>query len=73
MGLQAFFEKHPVFNHDEFVAFHSATGPRSPKTRESLLAQYVKAGRLLRVRRGLYAVVPSGMTSPATSMMSRRG
>jgi len=59
MGLHEFFDAHPVFTHDEFVAFHAAGEGRSPKTRESLLAHHVDSGRLVRVRRGLYAVVPS--------------
>jgi predicted transcriptional regulator of viral defense system len=61
MGLQTFFEKHAVFTHQEFVAFHDAKGQRSCKTRESLLAHHVESGRLLHVRRGLYAVVPVGV------------
>jgi predicted transcriptional regulator of viral defense system len=60
MGVQAFFEKHPVFRHGEFVAFYEAKRSRSRKTRESLLAHHVRRGRLLRVRRGLYAVLPRG-------------
>jgi len=54
-----FFDKHPVFTHGEFVSAHTATG-RSPNTSNTLLRKHVAAGRLLRVRRGLYAVVPRG-------------
>ncbi|MBI1382689.1 MAG: transcriptional regulator [Planctomycetaceae bacterium] len=54
-----FFAAHPVFTHDDFVAAHTAGG-RSEHTSNALLAQHVAAGRLLRVRRGLYAHVPAG-------------
>ncbi len=55
-----FFRKHPVFTTEELsrhLAFHGATGPR---TKEALLEYHRKAGRLMRIRRGLYAVIPEG-------------
>lgn len=55
-----FFRKHPVFTTEELsrhLAFHGATGPR---TKEALLEYHRKAGRLMRIRRGLYAIVPEG-------------
>jgi predicted transcriptional regulator of viral defense system len=55
-----FFETHPVFTHTEFVAAHTATG-RSESTSNNLLAKHLRAGRLLRVRRGLYAAVSRGV------------
>lgn len=55
-----FFATHPVFTHAEYVAAHTATG-RSSRTSNNLLGRYVRAGRLVRVRRGLYAVVPPGV------------
>lgn len=60
MGVQVFLERHPVFRHEEFVAFFEANGPRSVKARESALAYYIRTNRILRIRRGLYAVVPQG-------------
>lgn len=54
-----FFATHPVFTHAEFVAAHTAGG-RNPLTSNSLLARQVTAGRLLRVKRGVYATVPVG-------------
>lgn len=65
MELQQFFSTHPAFTHEEFVAFLDREAPRSTKTHESLLAYHRKRGRLLRVRRGLYWVVPPG-ADPAT-------
>ena len=60
-----FFATHPVFTHEQFVAAHTATG-RSVHTSNSLLRKHVAAGRLLRIRRGVYATVPRG-TGPDTA------
>ena len=57
-----FFANHPVFPHGEFTAALTARG-RSPRTANNLLAWYLASGRLVRVRRGLYAVVPRGTDS----------
>lgn len=65
MKLLDFFARHSVFTYEEFAAFLDADGPRSVKTRDSLLAHHIKTGRILRVRRGLYASVPFG-ASPDT-------
>jgi len=62
MKAQDFFNANPVFRHEAFVAFLESTGSRRTKTREALLAYHVKAEHLLRLRRGLYAVVPRGFT-----------
>ncbi len=60
MKLLDFFARRPVFTYEEFAAALDADGPRSVKTRDSLLAYHMKTGRILRVRRGLYASVPFG-------------
>jgi len=65
MKLLDFFAGHPVFTYEEFAASLDADAPRSVKTRDSLLAHHTKTGRILRVRRGLYASVPFG-ASPDT-------
>ena len=61
MTTQEYFRKHPVFRHETFTAFREANGCRNARTREALLAYHVKAGHLLNVRRGVYAVVPEGV------------
>lgn len=63
MKPQEFFANRPVFTYAEFVA---ALGreDRTKRTRDTLLAYYVKTGRLVHVRRGLYVTVPPG-TDPA--------
>jgi len=63
MKLEHFFNKHPVFTGDEVSAFLASEGPRNSRTQEALLLYHVKTGRLVRVRRGLYAVVLSGASA----------
>jgi predicted transcriptional regulator of viral defense system len=60
MRSAEFFETHPVFRHEEFLEAHTSGG-RSALTSNNLLARHLSSGRLLRVRRGLYAVVPHGV------------
>ena len=60
MKPQAFFSLHAVFTYEEFVAA-LGSGGRSKRTRDTLLAYYVKMGRLINVRRGLYITVPDGI------------
>jgi predicted transcriptional regulator of viral defense system len=61
-GLGEWLALHPVFRAGVFGEFLAKRGSRNVRTRDSLLAHYISTGRLLRVRRGLYAVVPSGQT-----------
>lgn len=60
---QEFFASRPVFTYAEFIAALAREG-RTKRTRDTLLAYYVKTGRLIHVRRGLYLTVPPG-TDPA--------
>ncbi|MDD5310081.1 MAG: transcriptional regulator [Deltaproteobacteria bacterium] len=55
-----FFDTHPVFRVEEFLAAHREDGSRSAATSQTVLKQHVRAGRLLHVRRGVYAVIPRG-------------
>ncbi len=57
MNVQDFFESHPLFTTDEFGQYHK----KNIWTKKNTLAYYSKRGRLLSVRRGLYAVVPAGV------------
>ncbi len=66
MRTDQFFALRPVFSHDEFAASCRADGSCGERTPEYLLQYHTQAGNLLRVRRGLYAVVPSG-TEPASA------
>lgn len=67
-SVSEFFAKHPVFTAEEFTASRRRHGSAHPSTRKSLLAHHEDQGRLLRVRRGLYAVVPPGATPETASV-----
>ena len=60
MRSEEFFETHPVFTFDDYRSARAgAAAPLS--TVKNLLASHVASGRVLRVRQGLYAVVPRGI------------
>ncbi len=60
MKLNEFLSQHAVFTVDELDCFLSARGSGKPNTRKSLLTYYRNQGRIIPVRRGLYATVPLG-------------
>jgi len=66
MKLNEFLSQHAVFTVDELDRFLSDRGSGKPNTRKSLLTYYLSQGRIVRVRRGLYATVPLG-TDPVSS------
>jgi predicted transcriptional regulator of viral defense system len=59
-AVHDFIARRSVFRFDEFRAVHAGRGRRSAATTATLLKQWVKAGRIVNLRRGLYATVPSG-------------
>lgn len=63
MKTKRFFEQHPVFTTSEFTEYRGGKENRNKSTRDNLLAYHVKNGNLVRVKQGLYAVVPPGMAS----------
>lgn len=60
MKHDGFFRKHPVFTGDELARHLATCGEVGRRAQEALLAYHQKTGRVLRVRRGLYAVVAAG-------------
>jgi predicted transcriptional regulator of viral defense system len=58
--LRAFFVAHPVFSRAELTAHLRAHRSGNPKAVDALLRYHVQAGHLVKLRRGLYAVVPAG-------------
>ena len=62
--LQEFFAEHPVFTIEVVSQFLAKNGSTNRWTRKALLAHHQKRGRILRVRQGLYAVIPFG-TEPS--------
>ena len=59
-----YFAQAPVFTHEEFVSARAGKG-RSVHTANNILAHHVGAGHVLRVRRGVYATVPRGVSPDA--------
>lgn len=62
-----FFSENPVFSHRDFLAAIAGRG-RTRATANNLLALHLASGRLLRVRRGLYAVRPPGVEPAAAEV-----
>lgn len=60
MKVDEFLAMHAVFTVEELDRFLCARGSGNPNTRRSLLTYYRKKGRIIRIRRGLYATVPVG-------------
>jgi len=65
MKTDQFFARHPVFTRADFAASRRDEEGSSDRTPQDLLGYHVEQGNLLRVRRGLYAVVPPD-ADPAT-------
>lgn len=61
MKHDEFFRKHPVFTTNDLANHLSSHTEVGERTQEALLAYHRKAGRVVRIRRGLYAVIPSGV------------
>ena len=68
MKLNHFLERHAVFTVEELDRFLSDRGSRKTSTRNSLLAYHRKQGRLVHVRRGLYATLPRYMDSASMTV-----
>ena len=62
---EAFFRRHSIFTGEELAAHLASRGNVGERGQEALLAYYTKTGRIVRVRGGLYAVVPPG-SDPAS-------
>ena len=68
MKMDEFLQQHAVFTVEELDRFLSARGAGNPNTRRSLLTYYRKKGRIIPIRRGLYATVPVGC-DPRSSLV----
>ena len=62
MGLQTFFSQHAVFSLEDLDQFLSKEGTGNLYTRKALLAYHRRQGRIIIIRRGLYAVIPIGFS-----------
>lgn len=61
MITRPFFTKNPVFTLREFSEFLNSHGSPNPDAQKALLKYHIRAGHILGIRRGIYAVVPSGV------------
>lgn len=68
MKVDRFFATAPVFTTDEFRAYLVAAGSGNEATHNALLRYHLAQGNVIRVRRGLYAVVPSGLRRDEVSV-----
>jgi predicted transcriptional regulator of viral defense system len=60
-SLNEFFTENPVFTVEEVDHFlRDRGGPTSSQTRKNLLQHHRKQGRIVSIRRGLYASIPPG-------------
>jgi len=64
MKHEKFFRNNPVFTSRDFGKYLSSHNV-SKRTQEALLSYYRKTGRIIRVRRGLYATIPLGYDNEA--------
>ena len=55
-----FFRQHPVFTGDELAVHLAGVGSDGLRTQEKVLGYHTRAGRLWRIRQGMYAVIPPG-------------
>lgn len=67
-SFREYLATHPLFNREELLGELLKGGRRSPRTVDSLLAYYVRRGRLVAVRRGLHVVVPFGTEAAGFSI-----
>ena len=56
----AFFRRNPAFTGEELPEPLSSTGRTGARTQESLVAYHTRTGRLIRARRGQFAIIPPG-------------
>jgi len=61
--MAIFFYEHPVFRHEEFVAWKTQQKSLKALSINTALQHYIKVGRIINIRRGLYAVIPPNQTA----------
>ena len=59
----AFFRRHLVFRGEQLAEHLSSGGEAGARTQESLVAYHTRTGHLVRIRWGLFAVIPLGADS----------
>jgi predicted transcriptional regulator of viral defense system len=65
--IEAFFYSNPIFRYEEFAEFKKREGGvSSTRAVHKALHYYIKRGRLINVRRGIYGVVPPNIQAEQT-------
>jgi predicted transcriptional regulator of viral defense system len=62
MKSHLFFFGHPVFRHGEFAAWKTSQGNIKSTSVNTALRYYIQSQKIKRIRRELYAVIPSNQT-----------
>ncbi len=70
MSIDTFFYNHPVFRRDEFLAWKTQQKALKAISINTAIQHYIKTGKLVRIRRELYAVVPPDSTPDDVSVDS---
>ncbi|MBI2562450.1 MAG: transcriptional regulator [candidate division NC10 bacterium] len=68
MTVLDFFTAHPVFSREEFIRFLTARGAPSVETANVHLKRYLAAGRIARVKRGVYFAAGPGETAERAAL-----
>lgn len=63
MKIEQFFFEHPVFRHEEFAHWKATYGHMQAHSLNSALQYYAKTGRIVSIRRKLYAVIPPNVSA----------
>lgn len=63
MNIDAFFYANPVFRHEDFVAWKTRQRALKAISINTSIQHYIKSGKLIRIRRELYAVEKMRMSS----------
>jgi predicted transcriptional regulator of viral defense system len=66
--MSEFLSQRAVFTIDELESYLSERGSLNPNTRKSLLTYYRTRGRVVPLRRGLYAVVPASSKAGSSTV-----
>jgi len=60
--IHDFFATHQVFTYGEFAEYLVGRESTNLKTHKAIILHHLRTGRIIRIRRGLYASVPPGLT-----------
>jgi predicted transcriptional regulator of viral defense system len=69
MSAPEFFEHHPVFTYEDFEQYSASHGSANANTLRAILAYHIKKHHIKRIRRGLFASIPSALRHTAESFI----